>query len=304
VFDSQIDVYTRVIALLNDAISTLNTANTGSIPEDIYFGGDKAKWIAAANTLKARFHLHQKDYSAAMSAAQNGISSASGDMKYHPLSDPASDNNNLFWTILEGSRAGDIGNNSGGSQSYLLQILDDANALSRNHAKTDETARLGYYTIDSSGGSANDGILEQLEPQNLVTYFENELIMAEAAARAGGVSNGLPFLNNVRAWMNTGAHVNSNYQGMSYMYDAFVETDFDHGGIENMDNIDPKTAFLREVMEERYVSGFGMHMPYNDARRLRKSDSAFAVPFFLQDGPNPPYPERMPYSTTELNSTC
>ena len=30
-------------------------------------------------------------------------------------------------------------------------------------------------------------------------------------------------------------------------------------------------------MEERYVSGFGMHMPYNDARRLRKSDGAIAV---------------------------
>ena len=55
-------------------------------------------------------------------------------------------------------------------------------------------------------------------------------------------------------------------------------------------------------MEERYVSGFGMHMPFNDARRLRKSGSSFAVPFVLVDGPNPPYPERMPYSANELNS--
>ena len=45
-----------------------------------------------------------------------------------------------------------------------------------------------------------------------------------------------------------------------------------------------------------------MHMPYNDARRLRKSDGAFAVPYFLQDGPSAPYPERMPYSTNALNS--
>jgi len=40
--------------------------------------------------------------------------------------------------------------------------------------------------------------------------------------------------------------------------------------------VDANTAFLREVIEERYVSGFGMHMPY--------------------------YPERMPYAATELNS--
>lgn len=300
VFDGQVAVYTRAIALLDDAISTLTSASSGSIPEDIYYGGDKAKWIAAANTLKARFYLHQKNYPAALSAAQSGIASASGDMQYQPAGVP--DNNNLFYTILEGSRAGDIGNSVGGVESYLLQILDSGNPLSRNHAKTDETARRGYYTIDSSGGSANDGIIEQTEPQNMVTYFENQLIMAEAAARAGTVADGLPYLNAVRAWMNTGDHVNSNYQGMTYLYDAFVEADFDNGGIENLDNIDPKTAFLREVIEERYVSGFGMHMPYNDARRLRASDGAFAVPYFLQDGPAPPYPERMPYSTNELNS--
>ena len=300
VFDGQISVYANVIALLDDAISTLGSAGSGSIPEDIYYGGDKDKWIAAANTLKARFYLHQKNYPAALSAAQNGISSASDAMQYHPIG--TTDNNNLFWTILEGARAGDIGNNEGGSESYLLQILDGTNPLSRNHAKTDETARRGYYTIDSSGGSANDGIIEQVEAQNMVTYFENQLIMAEAAARGGTLNDGLPYLNAVRAWMNTGAHVNSNYQGMTYLYDAFVATDFDNGGIENPDNIDPKTAFLREVIEERYVSGFGMHMPYNDARRLRASDGAFAVPYFLQDGPAAPYPERMPYSTNELNS--
>ena len=70
-----------------------------------------------------------------------------------------------------------------------------------------------------------------------------------------------------------------------------------------------KTKLLRleeelgkRVIEERYVSGFGMHMPFNDARRLRKSDSAYSVPFVLVGGPNPPYPERMPYAATELNS--
>jgi hypothetical protein len=34
----------------------------------------------------------------------------------------------------------------------------------------------------------------------------------------------------------------------------------------------------------------------------RKSDSDFAVPFILVNGPNPPFPERMPYATNELNS--
>ena len=61
-------------------------------------------------------------------------------------------------------------------------------------------------------------------------------------------------------------------------------------------------AFLREVMEERYVSGFGMHMPYNDARRFEKSDGAIAVPYFMVGADNTRKPERMPYAQSELNS--
>ena len=55
-------------------------------------------------------------------------------------------------------------------------------------------------------------------------------------------------------------------------------------------------------MEERYVSGFGMHMPYNDARRLRKSDSSIAVPYVMVNADNTRKPERMPYAQNELNS--
>ena len=51
IFDSQKSVYSSVITLLDNAISDLNSASSGSISEDIYFGGDKAKWIAAAYTL-------------------------------------------------------------------------------------------------------------------------------------------------------------------------------------------------------------------------------------------------------------
>ena len=136
----------------------------------------------------------------------------------------------------------------------------------------------------------------------MVTYFENQLILAEAKARQGSLADGLPHLNNVRDWLNSGGNLNSNHSSNPYKYDAFVSSDFNSGGIENTDGVDANTAFLREVIEERYVSGFGMHMPFNDARRLRKSDSAYSVPFVLNLGPAGPYPERMPYAATELNS--
>ncbi|MGC6479048.1 MAG: SusD/RagB family nutrient-binding outer membrane lipoprotein [Flavobacteriaceae bacterium] len=300
VFDPQVSVYNAAIARLDQGISTLNSASSQPIPEEIYFGGDKNKWIEAAYTLKARFHLHLKEYPDALSAAQNGISSADGDMKFTPGSSVSGDTN-LFWTILAGSRAGDLGNTSDGTESYLLQILDPSNPLYRGHAKTDETARSAYYTIDESG-SSNLGIIEEREPQNMVTFFENKLIMAEAAGRAGGVAAGLSHLNDVRAWLNSGGNLNENFTGLARNYAAFVAADFAPGGIENPDNISADNAFLREVMQERYVSGFGMHMPFNDARRLRKSDSSIAVPYVMVGADNTRKPERMPYARNELIS--
>lgn len=318
VFDPQKNVYTAVLNLLDDGITTLNSAKSRALPQDIHFHGDKSLWIAAAYTLKARFYLHLKDYANALTAAQNGIASPEGDLRYFPRGEGniAEGDKNLFWTILEGSRAGDIGNASDGNESYLLQLLNDNSAVTRNHFKTIETARYAYYKINAAAGSLNRGIIGQFEPQNMVTNFENLLIKAECAARLGTLEDGLPHLNAVRTWLESGNNlgvdnvvvldsdnnIGADFTSFERLYLQFDAGDFAEGGIENSDNIDPKRAFLREVIEERYVSGFGMHMPYNDARRLRKHDQDIAVPYVLVLGPNPPYPERMPYAANELNS--
>jgi hypothetical protein len=303
-FDDQLSVYNALHFLLDDAIKDLESASNQSLTEDIYFGGDKTKWIAAANTLKARYYLQMKDYANATTFAQNGIAAADGDMQYIPRGAETNTegDKNTFWTMLEGSRAGDVGNfGADGTQSYLLQMLDATNTNSRNNVKTDETARLGYYQIDEAW-NGNDGVIDIFEPQNMVTFFENKLILAECAARNGTLADGLPHLNEVRTWLNSGAHLNDNYNTQPFLYLAYEATDFDNGGIENIDGVDSKVAFLREVIQERYVSGFGMYIPFNDDRRLRKNDQNLAVPFVLVNGPNPPYPERFPYSEAEINS--
>ena len=303
-FDDQVDVFNAVLLLLDEAIANLELAPAQNLPEDIYFNGDPQKWIQAAYTLKARIHLQMKDYAAASAAAQSGISSPDGDMRFVPRGPEtnAEGDKNIFWVMLEGSRAGDVGNlGADGTQSYLLQLLDPASPSARNHAKTNETARHAYYQIDEAW-DGNDGIIDKYEPMNMVTFFENKLILAECAARAGNVEDGLLHLNEVRAWLNAGGQLNSNYSSLPYAYAAFDLADFESGGLENPDGVDVTTAFLREVIEERYVSGFGMYMPFNDARRLRASDQSIAVPFVLVDGPAPPFPERFPYSEAELNA--
>ena len=299
-FDNQIDVFNALIALLDDAISDLNSAESRGISEDIYYNGDGASWREAAHTLKARYLMHLRDYPGALTAASSGISSSVRSMKHIPRGDAgvSAGDKNLFWEILEGARTGDIGSDG----SYLSRLLDPGSETYRGNAKTDETARGQYMYIFETGGTDNLGIIEQFEPQSLISFEENQLILAEAAARTQGMMPGLQALNEYRAWLNEGGRLNSNFLGESFLYAAYDMADFEPGGMENLDGIDPERALLREIIEERYVSGFGQFMPYDDARRLRKSDSDILVPFPLNVSSATQHPERMPYSDDELNS--
>jgi hypothetical protein len=302
-FDNQMDVLNSVISLLDNAISDFNSAGSGrNLDVDIYYGGDSNQWKAAAYTLKARYQMIMRDYSGAYASAQNGISSANDNMQHIPRGDASvsSGDKNLFWEILEGSRTGDIGS----ANSYLSKMLDPAAAEYRGNAKTDETARGAYSFVYATGGANNLGIIEQYEPQNIVSFEENHLILAEAGARTSGFDTGLGHLNEFRAWLNSGGRLNSNFSDMPYLYEAYEAADFDSGGMENADGVTSDRALLREIIEERYVSGFGEFMPFDDARRLRKSDSDLSVPFPLNTSAASAHPERFPYSDDELNSNA
>ena len=298
-FDTQVSVINAMTSLLDDAITDLGSASSRSESYDIYYGGDKDNWLAAAYTLKARYALVQSKYSDALTAANMGISSSAGDMNFIPRGDAAvsEGDKNLFNAILSGSRTGDLGNNG----SYLLELLNDTTSAYRGNAKTNETARHNYYKIDETSGEGNLGVIERFEPMPMVTYSENQLIKAEAAARTGG--DGLGHLNDYRAWLASGGRLNATFNSdTTIQYDAYVSADFASGGMENSDGVSAETALLREIIEERYVSGFGTYMPFNDHRRLRgDSETDLIVPFPLNPG-GTAHVERIPYAQDELTS--
>ena len=155
--------------------------------------------------------------------------------------------------------------------------------------------------MHEEGGPVNQGIIAEYESMPLVTFSENSLILAECAARTVDFITGLSYLNNYRAWLNTGAFLNDAFSDSTYRYDPYVAADFANSGIENSDGIDDTRALLREIIEERYVSGFGTYMPFNDVRRLQKTDSDLIVPFPLNPG-GTQQPLRLPYAFTEINA--
>jgi hypothetical protein len=137
---------------------------------------------------------------------------------------------------------------------------------------------------------------------DLVTYQENLLILAEAGARTISFDEGLLQLNKVRIFLASPDSFDKRSAADIKLYSAYVSADFANGGMNNLDSIDSTRALLREIIEERYVTGFGTFMPWNDARRLRKNEYDIAVKIPLNNTTATLHPERFIISQTEINA--
>lgn len=296
-FDKQTDVYKSLQILLDEAIALLEDPLTLSdLDEDIFFEGDKTKWVEVAYTLKARYYLQTKQYDLAYQNALNGVSVPDNSMKFVPTTTYGTEN--LLYRFMQGSNLDFISVENTFSRNLIA--IASTNENTRRNDKTNEASRRNYLNIDSgSGYNTSDRINGELTPMNLVTYQENLLILAETGGRTVSISEGLIHLNAVRAFHLTDE---SFIRTSTRIYDAYVLEDFDAGGMENGDNIVAERAFLREVIEERYVTGFGTFIPWNDLRRLRKTDSDLMVPVPFNNGNVTEYPQRFIISQNELNS--
>lgn len=312
-FDSQAGVYAAVQVLLDSAINNLGTAvpATYRTSPDVFFGGDDAAWTAVANTLKARYYLHVRDYDNAVTYADEGIADASGNMMA-PHGGVYLQSFNLFYSFTAYDRPGYMGANS-----FAPQLLDESSSISRDNAKTAEAARLNYYYFPGGGlnfadisyepnvlwdpdwgsGEGYDGFFGAETSFPMVTFEENALIRAEALAKSGDFAGSLASLNDLRAYYNTGAHVGPGYaDDYDFLYEAYDAADFAPGGMENADGLAPIDALLREVLEERYVSLIGQLEGYND---LRRTGNPLGVPVKVG---SPSIPQRLLYPQSELNT--
>lgn len=283
-YDTQASVYAAVIALLDAGIANIQGAIAGTTYDGDFFGGNDATWIARANTLKAKFLLHQGQYAAAVTAAQAGISSV-GQELLAPHGSSYGQNFNIYYSFLSYDRPGYM------SADFALapKLLDPGyvdNALYRGNAKTDEAARFiwMYYPAGLNTGveeydlnvlwsddwgstPEEDGYFGAITSSPIVTYAENQLILAEARLRTGDQPNAIAALNSWRTVLDNGYRISVAYLGEGNQYDAYVAADFAPGGMENLDGIASADAIYREIIEEKYVSLVGTLEVFNDARR-------------------------------------
>jgi len=291
-FDSQKSVFAALQLLLDGAITDLAGATNSAVSEDLYFAGNVTKWSKVAHTLKARFYMYTKEYDKANKEALLGIASTTEAMTFTPPNIGNGSLNINYKMINE--RAGYWGFNG----SHLDNLL----STGRNNTKTNEAARLAYYKFDGNAANNNKGVASPDRPIVMVSYEENLLILAETATRAGNIAEGLAQLNKLRNHLNSGkafAKLNVS-DGLSYL--AYTTEDFADKGIENPNSLSVQKALLKEIIEERYVSGFTQLMGFDDLRRLGAKEKDIAVLPPFNSSTISKYPQRFVVAQVELSA--
>ncbi|HEX6559616.1 MAG TPA: SusD/RagB family nutrient-binding outer membrane lipoprotein [Longimicrobiales bacterium] len=222
--DAQQDIYTAVQKLFDDGLTLLAAApTTGNCdPADLIYcatPGTRAlqvsRWIAATNTLKARFYLHLVErqgntaYQAALAAATNGIAEAPTSVTqamhgqapgdFRSFHGNTLDDGNIWAQFLTSRQ--DIA--AGNVLVALLKARSDPRLTAYFDANTSGTV----IGVDQNARVVGTGAASVINVsvrrsltfrQPLVTWAENQLILAEAKFKLGDLPGALANTNNVR----------------------------------------------------------------------------------------------------------
>lgn len=252
--DSQQDIYSAVQTLLDQAIADLSVGGGYKPPNDFVYNADAAKWIRAAYTLKARFYLHWAEvnsgnYSLALAAIQNGISSNADNFKtYHTTVENESSTIYQYWRTRNSDiRAG----------KYLIDLL-----ITRNDPRLQKYFQEGvgsvagqFIGVDPGGtltdaSNLSDAIKAPDYSFEVMTFSEVNLIWAECAFKTGDEATALAKLNDARRaeedrW---GLEANSLGEAEGLTGEALIDA----------------------ILEEKYISLFMNIEVFNDWKRTNR----------------------------------
>lgn len=270
-YDDQLTLYGEILTTLDDAIVNLSTP-TGVKTPDFVYAGNVSKWKEAAYTLKARLYLHLGQYDKAIEAAQSGISTPANDA-LAPHGNSQDLDQNLNYSFFMNTRSGDTNFDS----PAVLPGLMAASNFKRN-SLTDETALYNHFfkkdLITQGALDANtnaDGFFAQDASQPLVTFYENQLILAEALARTDEDVDAVDALNSVRQSLATGyingRTISEANQALGIKYDDY-----------NTGNFATKEDLIYEIVLTKYIVTLSQYESFNDVRRLKKATPVVTLP--------------------------
>jgi hypothetical protein len=279
-FDPQAQIYADIQALLTEAIADIESG-AGEVPGalDLVYQGDMDAWVEAAWTLKARFYLHTVEqanngvnltaYQNAIAAANNGISSPANDLRAFHGS--ATSERNIWYQFSQTTFGQDIV-----AGKALVDLM-----VARNDPRLDD-----YFGLNAHGTYGGyDAPTDATDPddispftgsarnvpnfrQPLVTWEENQLILAEAKLMTQSAAAAQPHLDAVRA-----------QYGLA-----------------------PVPATLENIILEKYVALFQNIEVWNDYKRTCFPHLTAVPDADFGHGFGDEVPGRLFYGSTEMNA--
>jgi hypothetical protein len=284
--DPQQEIYAALQVKLDSAITLLGATTGGPVSgADVFYQGDFGRWIRAAHTLKARFHMHtverlgQPAVEAALASAQRGINEppanaaaamhgqAPGD--FRPTHGNTFNDGNIWAQFQLGTRQDITANQQ--FIALLRQRNDPRLAAYFDPAGDGQYRGANQFGVAPAAGTSNIDretrtVLTFRQP--LITWAENQLIIAEAQFRLGNTGGALTATNAVRTAVGLPALT---------------------------------SVTLEQIAEEKYIALFQNIEAYNDWKRNcwprltpggQNNTSASAIP------------ARIPYSASERQANA
>ncbi len=205
-FVDQNAAYAYVQKLLDEAIADLNKG-TAALTRDLNHKGDAAKWIAVANSVKARYYLHIGDYNNALASANKGIADAAGSI-YGIFSANAGEKANWgMWVLNEQEPIR--------PDKYFLDMFDAKDKRLAEYFNPNADGEFIGFASRPLANAYTKPILDKeknfqttvrmkkystyAEKFPIIRYEENVLIKAECLARTGTLNDAATQINIIRA---------------------------------------------------------------------------------------------------------
>lgn len=324
-YDTQENIYTDIIAKLDEANTLLDPAGT-AIAGDILFENDITKWKKFANSLRLRLLLRMSDRNAALVTTE--MSKMVADPTTYPVFESNDDNAALIYLasapnnnpINENRKTRDDHRVSENFINLLLNTYGDYRVMvfAKPSSGTDEFVGIpnGLTSADAAAFNGNglantskigDYFAQATAPGTLMDYPELQFILAEAALRSfipgGDVEAQVYYeagitgsFEKYRAPLQTifDDHSDDVYGGLSIGLDYTVDDELDYaltsGAPWNSAN------GLQLIAEQRYINSFDQGL--QSWFEWRRTDFPVLTP--AVDGTNGgKIPVRVPYPGTE-----
>ncbi|MDB4950264.1 MAG: SusD-like protein [Gemmatimonadetes bacterium] len=256
--DKQEAVYAALQTLLDGAITELKSG-TGAGPADVdmVYGGDAAKWVRVAYTLKARYYMHWQKAEAAggASATAAGVACGGADCVGKAIAAAALGINSSAddWQSVHSAASTE-------SNAWSQFLSDRSGYVSAGFFAVDTLQkrgdpRLGIYYKKSGGvyvGSkpgenrANPSVpnISATTRQQIATCAETQFIIAEGQYRKGAIPA-------AQAALTAGVNCDNAKYGVVIPVNAGATG----------------AALLQEIMLQKYLSEFLSSEAYNDYKR-------------------------------------